>query len=147
MSSWRESASPQAQKDLDGLINAVLPLAEQTLGKHGELFPYAATVDNEGSEALVSADPPADQQLPSSHDVLALLYEAAQNSAGALRAVAFVAAVRVTDTDAIRIELEHADGIAMAVIVPYIRDAEKETVALGQFRATAGFARVWTAQS
>lgn len=143
MSSWRDGASPQAQSDLDGLLAAVLPLAEQTLGKHGELFPYAATVDNEGHEALVSADPSADEDLPSSHDVLALLYEAAQNSAEALRAVSFVAAVRVADTDAIRVELEHAEGIAMTVVIPYVRDAASEAITIGQPRATAGFARVW----
>jgi hypothetical protein len=143
VSSWRDSASPRAQSDLDDLVKAVLPLAEQTLGKHGELLPYAATVDTEGNEALVSADPSADRELPSSHDVLALLYEAAKNSAEALRAVAFVAAVRVADSDAIRVELEHADGIAMAIVIPYVRDAANETIAIGQSRATAGFARVW----
>ena len=36
-----------------------MPLAEQTLGKHGELLPYAATIDNDGNEALVSSDPGA----------------------------------------------------------------------------------------
>lgn len=120
-----------------------MPLAEQTLGKHGELLPYAATIDNDGSEALVSSDPGPTEELPSSHDVLALLYEAAGNSATSLRAVAFVAAVRVADADAIRVELEHKEGIAMAVVIPYRRDAATETVTVGAMRATANPLRIW----
>jgi hypothetical protein len=145
VTSWRDTASAQAQADLDSLLSDVMPLAAQTLGKHGELLPYAATVDNDGNEALVSSDPRAGEELPSSHDVLALLYEAAANSAESLRAVAFVSAVRVSDADAIRVELEHKEGISMAVVLPYERDASAESIAVGASRATANPARVWSA--
>lgn len=144
MASWRDSASAQAQADLDGLLSNVMPLAQQTLGRHGELLPYAATIDNDGNEALVSPDPAPAEDLPSSHDVLALLYEAATNSAQSLRAVAFVAAVRVADSDAIRVELEHRDGITMAVVIPYERDVATASITIGASRATANPARVWS---
>jgi hypothetical protein len=143
VTSWRDTASAQAQADLDGLLSNVMPLAKQTLGKHGELLPYAATVDNDGNEALVSPDPGQAEELPSSHDVLALLYEAASNSSQSLRAVAFVAAVRVSDAYAIRVELEHKEGISMAVVLPYERDAATDSIAVGASRATANPARVW----
>lgn len=147
MTSWRDTASKQAQTDLDGLLTNVMPLAERTLGKHGELLPYAATIDNDGSEALVSTDPATETDLPSSHDVLALLYEAAGNSAESLRAVAFVAAVRVSDADAIRVELEHKEGVAMAVVIPYERDEATQSIRLGPARATGNPTRIWTAQT
>lgn len=143
MTSWRDTASRQAQEDLDRLLAAVMPLAEQTLGKHGELLPYAATIDTAGEQALVATDPSPDEQLPSSHEVLALLYEAAANSAQSLRAVAFVAAVRVAGTGAIRVELEHAEGIALAVVVPYERRSDG-AISRGSARATVNPVRVWT---
>ena len=77
--------------------------------------------------------------------MLALLYEAAGNSAQSLRAVAFVAAVRVSDTDAIRVELEHKEGIAMAVVIPYERDPAAATITVGAPRATGNPNRVWSA--
>lgn len=40
MTSWRDGSSALAQDDLDGLLNAVLPLAEDLLGKHFEFFPF-----------------------------------------------------------------------------------------------------------
>jgi hypothetical protein len=57
MTSWRDSASQSAQDDLDGLLNLVLPLAEDLLGKHAEFYPFGGTVSNDGEAALTGADP------------------------------------------------------------------------------------------
>ena len=43
MTSWRETASHQAQLQLDELLNAGLGRAEGLVSEHGEFFPFAVT--------------------------------------------------------------------------------------------------------
>src|SRR6266496_6128638 len=67
--SWRETASQEAQDDLDGLVNATLPFVQQMLERHGEFFPFAAAVTADSTVEMLGADPGADDR-PASTDVL-----------------------------------------------------------------------------
>src|SRR5262245_31089953 len=116
--SWRETASQEAQDDLDGLVNATLPFAQQMLARHGEFFPFAAAVTADGTVELLGADPGADAR-PAGTDVLDQLIGGLRGRAGNLRAAALVADVRAGESDAVRVELEHRDGHAICVLLPY----------------------------
>jgi hypothetical protein len=72
VTSRRDSATEQAQADLDELLNASLPFAQQMLDKHGEFFPYAVAITLSGETKLVAGDPGQGEQ-PSSADVLQVL--------------------------------------------------------------------------
>jgi hypothetical protein len=117
MTSWRDSASQQAQDDLDGLLNMTLPFAQQMLSKHGEFYPFGAAMTTSGETRLLAGE--LGQEHPASDDVLSLLVEGLRQDRGSLRAVAICSDVRLPDFDAIRVELEHRDGQAMAVLLPY----------------------------
>src|SRR5689334_8324936 len=110
MGSWRDSASQQSQDDLDGLLNLVLSHAEQTLRKHGELYPFGASVDVDGTAGLMAAY--SGEEHPQSLDVLEDLYRGAAASSESLRAVMFSADVHLEGGDAVRVEAEHRDGVA-----------------------------------
>jgi hypothetical protein len=43
--------------DLDAVLNALLPFAQQMLAKHGEFFPFGASMSAEGEVAAVAAEP------------------------------------------------------------------------------------------
>ena len=77
MTSWRDSASQVAQNDLDDLLNAVLPFAEELLGKNGEFYPFGAVVSNDGDARMTAGDPALGDH-PLSNDVLATLYAGAR---------------------------------------------------------------------
>ncbi|HKC27634.1 MAG TPA: hypothetical protein VKB75_06445 [Jatrophihabitans sp.] len=140
--SWRDTTSEAAQNDLDGLLNAVLPFAEQTLAKHGELFPFGAGVDVGGQVAMLAADPELGEH-PASNQVLDALYQGARAEAASRRAVAFVADVRANVGDALRIELAHREGVALVLLIPYSRTRFTKKMTLGQMSGGAGERRIF----
>jgi hypothetical protein len=142
MASWRDAASSEAQADLDGLLNAVLPFAEQQLARHGEFFPFGAAISEGGQMALLGGDPGLGER-PQSQAVLDLLYQGARDPASGYRAAAFATDLRAEGSDAVRVELEHREGSVLVVLVPYQQNMPHGTITFGQMRASAGQARVW----
>ena len=142
MVSWRDTTAEAAQNDLDGLSNAVLPFAEQTLRSHGEFLPFGAAVDTDGQIGMPAADPGLGE-LPPSQQVLDVLYAGARQQSESRRAVAFVAEVRASGGDAIRVELEHREGTALVILMPYSCSRLTKKVTIGQMSVSLGERRIW----
>jgi hypothetical protein len=141
--SWRESASDQAQADLDALLNLALPHAHQLLRTDGKFSPFAAEVRRSDEIGLRPAYSSDGHQRPRPAEALEWLYDDARREAGDIRAVAFVADVRSNRRDAIAFQLEHRDRIAIAIVLPYVRSRFHKAVSLGPMRATPGVPRLW----
>jgi len=56
VTSWRDSASQQAQDDLDAPLDATIPFAQQMLEKRGEFFPYGAGISLEEATRMFAGD-------------------------------------------------------------------------------------------
>ncbi len=145
MSSWRDSVSAECQSDVDSLLDAALPLAKQMLAKHGEFFPYGMAMSRDGQTSMLAGYTGSER--PLSADVLTLLYDGLRAQAEVNRAAAVVSDVRVKidATDAIQVELEHKEGIAMAVILPYRKKRLGAGMEYGQMSAHAAARRIWPA--
>jgi hypothetical protein len=117
MTSWRDGATQQSQDDLDGLLDETLPFAQQMLAKFGEFHPFGAAVTVNGGTELFGADPGQGEHAGA--DVRALLLGGMRGVREKFRAFAVCCDVRLPDSDAIRVELEHQDGHAVAVLLPY----------------------------
>lgn len=144
MTSWREHASPQAQADLDGLLEPALGFAQQQLAQHGEFFPYAVVVRTDGETEMVAARPDATNDRPASADVITACRTTLAERRDQLRAAAIVADVRLTDGgDAIQAELEHTEGPALTILLPYSKKRFGRGIDYGQLRAAAGTRHVW----
>ena len=115
-----------AHPDLDNLLNAILPFAQQMLAKHGEFYPFGSAMTNSGEivaqgAALESNDHPASQPL------IELMTQAfrKQALAGQIRAAGICYDVRTippgesVKTDAICVTLESNTGQCVSVFVPY----------------------------
>ena len=140
MPSWRDSMSTQGQADMDNMLGAALPFAQQMLAKHGEFFPYAVSMSADGKIALVAAD--VGSETPASQDVLAVLYEGLRSRAHELRAAAIVSDVKLgSGEDAIRVEIEHREGGVLAVVLPYTKRGR--SITYGDLAALGGERRVW----
>jgi hypothetical protein len=142
VTSWRASTSQQAQDDFDDLLNVVLPFAEQTLGRYGEFLPFGAAIGADGRTRLLAADPGLGEH-PPSQLVLDSLLSGVRSETDALRAVALVADVRTHDGDAIRIEVEHREGAALMVLVPYRLKRFGKRVTLGEMDVYEADPRIW----
>lgn len=144
MTSWRDTASASAQEDLDGLLNLVLPFAGDLIAKNGQFYPFGGSVSDNGEASLTAADPDLGEH-PQPEQVLAGLYDGARASAADVRAAAFVVDVLVDGSDALRVELEHRDGVALVVLVPYTPLGLKRFPRFGDMSVGPGEPRIWIA--
>ena len=142
MSGWRDSASAQSQADLDGLVNAALPFATKLLDERGEFFPFGVVVTTEGATELFGADPGLGERPPSS-EVQAHIVEGFRLSRDRLRATAACADVRLPDTDAVMVAVEHLEGPVLTVFLPYQKKRFGRSIQYGDLRASAGQRQVW----
>lgn len=63
-----------------------------------------------------------------------------------LRAAAVIADIRLPDgADAIRVELEHTEGPALTVLLPYSKKRFGKTIDYGQLSAATGTRHIWLA--
>lgn len=114
-----------SRADLDALLNVLLPLAEETLERHGEFYPFGAGMGKNGEISQVAGYPGGEH--PESQEVLRLLVGGlkAQAQDGGLRAAGICLDVRtippgeVDKVDAVCTRLEHVDGEAIEVFLPY----------------------------
>lgn len=113
------------------------------LAKHGEFFPYAVAMSRNGQIAMIAGYTGTEK--PPSADVLAVLYEGLRTRAEQNRAAAVVADVRLKGeaTDALQVEVEHREGIALKVFLPYRKKRFGGKLETGEMRAEAGERRTW----
>lgn len=143
MASWRDGASQQTQDDLDGLLGPSLGFAQQQLDKHGEFYPYAVVVDDDGQQRMVAADTDHDQ--PASAELITTLIAKLTEQRDHLRAAAIVADVRLPESgsEAIRVTLEHSERITLTVLLPYKTRRFGRSVDYGDLEAGTAPAFIW----
>ena len=131
-----------AHPDLDELLNALLPFAQQTLDRYGEFLPFGASIDSLGEIRLAAGH--TEDERPPSQEVIDLLVEGFRQAAGRneLRAAGICLDVRVVDpngekTDAVCARLEHESGETIEVYLPY-RKPRRGKIKYGDIFAAAG---------
>ncbi len=146
MGSWRDSLSPQAQQGVDVLLNESLPFGQRMLEEHGEFFPYAVAMSASGEVEIFGAQIGPDENPPSGK-VLDVLYEGLRSRRDSIRAAAVVSDVVVREpgeTEASRIEIEHREGVALTVLLPYEKASHPRRVRYGDLQAMPASRRVWS---
>jgi hypothetical protein len=128
--------------EIQEILNFLLPYAEQMLNEHGEFYPYAAALDSDGELNAVATD--VEDETPDVGELLLALHQGLRERAaeGAIRASGIAADVTLTDpdsgetTDAVQVELDHADADAVDIFVPY--ETEAEGIKFGELVAAEG---------
>ena len=117
--------SPESQPDLEYLLNALVEFARMMLDEKGEFFPFGASLKDDG---LIHSEPiELASERPSVHEVLDALVAAFRDHAQdhTVRAVGICTDAHillpdgVRESDAISVQLEHRNGDAVMIFVPY----------------------------
>ena len=120
---------PPDRRQLDDILDALLPFAHQLLDKHGEFFPFGAAMGRDGKISMVAGDTGTEH--PPSVEVTELIRAAMTRdrdkhvAVGLCYDVRFRTSAAAAPTDAICVSLEHRDGMAVDVFEPYAKRGTK----------------------
>ncbi|MEV7661298.1 hypothetical protein [Paenarthrobacter sp. NPDC089316] len=148
---WHEGLSEQAIQDVFQLVGAAVPFAQDQLSRHGALAPYGISTDLEGEVGhhMAYQEPNEDHEMDSAESVQ-LMTEGFRQNKDSLRGTCILADVRVQVeegevVDAVRLHIEHAEGLSMHILKPYELDGQSGTVAFGESAVVPAQAQVWSA--
>ncbi len=137
-----------SRPDLDELLNALLPFAKQMLEEYGEFIPFAASMLANGEILSVGGD--IGDEHPKSQEMIDFLTNvfAKQALTGEIKASGICIDARVIPpgqiekSDAILARLEHQDGEAVDVWLPYHKTLSRN-LSYGDLFASQGTPRVF----
>jgi len=139
MASWRDTAGARVQADLDALLDAALTTAERSLREAGGFLPFAVARTYDGEDQLVNVAVESAESDP--EELLTSLWQSLTEHSGDFRAAGVVTDRTADDGDRVAVQLEHADGPAIEVTLPYrMVDGVLEP---GTLAAGEGIARLW----
>ena len=138
MSSWRDGVSDEVQAELDKAWLAAVTFAEQMLEREGAFHPYAVKLTDAGAMEMATVPAGAEDALQTLLDGLAV-------QRNALRVGAVVAAVHLESihSDAVRVDIEHRDGVALTLVLPYTRKKLRKKVEWGDTQSMLVEPRIW----
>jgi hypothetical protein len=127
---------------MDELLNVLLPFAQDMLAKNGEFFPFGAGIDLDGDARMLAGG--TETERPASQDVIDTVVAGTRENRAKFRAFGLAADVRANGSDAIRIEVETADGAALTILIPYKKKRLGRGIEYGNMSVAAGTPRVFS---
>ncbi len=121
-----------------------MPFAVESLEKHGDFFPFGATLDIDDHGRLITAEDNADKRQPASHVLVEALRRGMRADVDVLKCIALVVNLRLEDGgDAISIQLEHRGGQTLTLLVPYTKKRFGRGLTVGDTVVLAGEQHIW----
>ena len=145
MQSWRDALDAAAQADLDRLLDSAIQIAKQNLAGASEFEPFALITAIDDRLLAVDLDTSELGKHPDSATLMAATMAQLKHLAKSARCTALAANTRLSreKTDAVEVRLEHREGAALLVLLPYRRPKFGGTVEYGELRVFTGERKVW----
>ena len=145
MTDWRDNASEEVQDDFDRLAEVTLAAARSFLDLEGSFIPFPMAIKTDGVLAPIGLDQPVSPTPPDILEVMDGLVSLFRERRGSIRALAIGADVLIQGEmmDAIEVRLEHRDGIAITILVPYQIDSLDDTYLYEEPRIEVGDRIIW----
>ena len=139
---WQSRVAGAAADDFDRLTEGVLAKVGAALTRRETPPPCGLAVSASGGLLDVGAQSWLGAN-SSPREVVADLYRIARAEAVARRAVAVAQVGRTAGGLALRIDLEHVDGAALTVVLPYTCSRIRRSCTVGTPTVTSASRRVW----
>jgi hypothetical protein len=145
MINWRKGASEEVQDDFDRLAEVTIAAARNFLDQGGDFIPFPMVIKSDGELALIGLEQPITPTVPDVLEVMSGIVQLFRDRRDSIRALAVGSDVQVPSeaTDAIEVRLEHRDGLAITLIVPYQIDSLDDTYIYDEPRVQAGDRLIW----
>jgi hypothetical protein len=145
MQSWRDALSAPAQADVDRLLDSAIRLAQQSLAQASEFDPFALVAAVDGRLLAVDLDVSGLGKHPDSVAIMAATAAQLKTLASSARCTALAGNTRLSQekTDAIEVRIEHREGVALLVLLPYKRPKFGGRIEYGEPRAFPGKREIW----
>jgi hypothetical protein len=145
MSSWPGEASDEVQEDFDRLAEVTIAAAQNFLDLNGDFIPFPMAIKADGELALIGLEQPETPRPPDPNEVIDGIVGLFRDRRGSVRALAIGADIEISAEamDAIEVRLEHRDGFAITVVVPYQLDPLDDSYLYDEPRVTPAQPRIW----
>lgn len=137
---WNEDLTDDVAADFNALLDRLMPLAQDRLRSEGVCWPVAAAFDAKGiaTDLIDPVDSPR-----SVRERLDVVYQTLGERSEWLRSTGIAADVRALGVDTLRVTVEHRQGPAFDVFLPYTRSRFRKTVLFGEVRIVSAYPAVW----
>ena len=145
MTSWREALSDGARADVDRLVDAGLAVAKSRLQTLALFPPVPVFANADGTIMQVAHDSTALGRRAKADAIADDAVRQLQKVKTSARGVALITSTHLAKerTDAIEVWVEHHEGVAVSILLPYQRPTLGGVITFGQLRAFAAPKRVW----
>lgn len=146
MDNWPGQASDEVQDDFDRLAEVSTAAAQNFLDLRGDFIPFPMAVKADGELALIGLEQPETPTPPDPTEVIDGIVGLFRERRGTIRALAIAADIEIPAEalDAIEVCLEHRDGYAITVIVPYQLDPLDDSYLYDEPRVLPAEPRIWS---
>ncbi len=138
MSTWRDGIPEEVRIDMDMVLSASVSFAQKMLEGQGAFYPYAVALNEAGATEMATV--PA-----ASTDALQHLLDGLSMQRAGLRVGAVVAAVHLDsiESDALRIDIEHREGLSLTLVIPYAKKKLRKKIEWGDMQSMVVDPRIW----
>ncbi len=145
MHSWRDGLPAVSQAEVDRLLDTALRLAQERLADASEFDPFAILIAADGRLLAVDLETSELGKHPEAEAISLAARAQLRTLASTAHCTALVTNTRLSRdrTDAIEVRLEHRDGVALIVLLPYKRPRFGGATDYGQLAAYPGTREVW----
>ncbi|MGL4339564.1 MAG: hypothetical protein ACRCSP_03945 [Rhodoglobus sp.] len=141
-----DNTTPPARVDLERLLESAVHSAKRCLTEASEFDPFALVIDHDGRLLAAEINLTKVTKHPDYDELAEATATQLRAIAPTVRSSALTVNTRLSErkTDAVEVRLEHQEGVALLVFLPYKRPMFGGNIAYGDLISYPGSCEIWS---